>query len=292
MVIEIKELSKTYGSVKALDSLNLRLSEGIYGLLGPNGAGKSTFINLLTDNVKRETGQILCDGTDILELGGRFRSQIGYMPQQQSFYDDFTAINFLKYMAGIKGIPAKQSKAEIMELLKKVNLSESAHRKIGGFSGGMRQRVILAQALLGNPKILILDEPTAGLDPMERINIRNLIQSLASDKIILYATHVVSDIECVADSILIMKKGRLLCQKSPEELIGDVYGKVAEVNTSYDINVLKKHFAVGNMSQRQDGTVIRIVKRKSDENVEFPDNAYIIENGLNLEDVYLHYLEA
>lgn len=292
MVIEIKELSKTYGSVKALDSLNLRLNEGIYGLLGPNGAGKSTFINLLTDNVKRETGQILCDGTDILELGGRFRSQIGYMPQQQSFYDDFTAINFLKYMAGIKGIPAKQSKAEIMELLKKVNLSEAAHRKIGGFSGGMRQRVILAQALLGNPKILILDEPTAGLDPMERINIRNLIQSLASDKIILYATHVVSDIECIADSILIMKKGRLLCQKSPEELIGDVYGKVAEVNTSYDINVLKKHFAVGNMSQRQDGTVIRIVKRKSDENVEFPDNAYIIENGLNLEDVYLHYLEA
>ena len=175
MVIEIENLTKEYGNIKALDNVSLKMTEGIYGLLGPNGAGKSTLINLLTDNTKRTSGKILCDGIDILKMGAAYRTMIGYMPQQQSLYEDFTAANFLKYMAGIKGMKASEARKVIPQLLEKVHLTEAAHRKTGGFSGGMKQRLLLAQAMLSDPKILILDEPTAGLDTMERINLRNLL---------------------------------------------------------------------------------------------------------------------
>ncbi len=157
MKIEIKNLSKTYGEVKAISDLNVIFENGIYGILGPNGAGKSTMIGLITDTVGRETGQILCDGRDILEMGAQFRSMVGYMPQQQSMYDNYSAIAFLKYMAAVKGIPSKKAAEEIERLLKIVNLWEARYRRVGGFSGGMRQRVLLAQALLGSPGLLILD---------------------------------------------------------------------------------------------------------------------------------------
>ena len=228
MVIEIENLTKEYGNIKALDNVSLKLTEGIYGLLGPNGAGKSTLINLLTDNTKRTAGKILCDGIDILKMGAAYRTMIGYMPQQQSLYEDFTAANFLKYMAGIKGMKASEARKVIPQLLEKVHLTEAAHRKTGGFSGGMKQRLLLAQALLSDPKILILDEPTAGLDPMERINLRNLIKDLSVEKIIIYATHVVSDIESIADTILLLKKGKLICAKSLVDLIEEVDGKGLE----------------------------------------------------------------
>ena len=217
MQLELKSLKKTYGIVKALKGVNYTFESGIYGILGANGAGKSTMINLITDNVDRDKengGQILYDGKEILDMGKHFRKLIGYMPQQQGFYEDFSPRAFLKYMAQIKGVHKENDKGQtvkqqIDELLEIVNLTTVANRKIGEFSGGMKQRVLLAQALLGNPQILILDEPTAGLDPKERIGIRNYIAKLSKDKIILFATHVVSDIECKADRVLLLKKEKL-----------------------------------------------------------------------------------
>ncbi len=285
MEIKINDLSKTYGKTKALSHFSVTLNEGIYGILGPNGAGKSTLINLITDNVKRETGEILCDGEDILELGGRFRRTIGYMPQQQGFYDQFSARAFLKYMAGIKGIPAKDVNAQIDELLETVNLTDVAHKRIGGFSGGMKQRVLLAQALLGSPKLLILDEPTAGLDPKERINIRNFIAAQSKKRIILFATHVVSDIECIADEILLMKKGELVKKDTPANLIKSLYGKVGEIHCPIEeVESWSNKFRTGNLTQREDGVSLRIVGD------ELPAEAVDVREQINLEDVYMYYL--
>lgn len=219
MKLELKNISKCYGEKKALSNINLELKEGIYGILGSNGAGKSTMVNLITDNVKRQEGTILFDGTEILTLGKSFRQYIGYMPQQQGLYEQFSGVSFLHYIAELKGIPKKQAKNQINELLQLVNLHEDAHRRLGGYSGGMKQRILLAQALLGDPKILILDEPTAGLDPKERIRLRTFIGELGKNKIVLLATHIVSDIESIADQILLMKEGHIVKKDTPKKLI-------------------------------------------------------------------------
>lgn len=242
MELKITDLKKTYGNVKALKGINYTFTPGVYGILGANGAGKSTMINLITDNVSRDKngGSIMySDGedntvskelVDILKLGAKFRGVVGYMPQQQGFYEEFSPKAFLKYMAEIKGVKSvksvdeagnvtiKKVNQQIDELLEVVNLTSVAYKKIGGFSGGMKQRVLLAQALLGDPKILILDEPTAGLDPKERIGIRNYIAELSRDKIILFATHVVSDIECIADKVLLLKDGEIIATGTPYSL--------------------------------------------------------------------------
>lgn len=222
MKLEIKDLSKSYGDVQALKSVNLCLEPGIYGLLGPNGAGKSTLINLLTDNVKRDEGQILWNGTEILKLGKAYRKLLGYMPQQQGCYEDFSALAFLIYIGQLKGMSKKEAQQKGMELLKCVNLEEVAYKKIGEFSGGMKQRLLLAQALLNDPKILILDEPTAGVDPLERIRIRNYISEIAADKIVILATHIVSDVEAIAKEIILLKKGEVIQEKVSGNL-EDVY---------------------------------------------------------------------
>lgn len=306
MELILKNLKKTYGNVKALKGINYTFTPGVYGILGSNGAGKSTMINLITDNVKRDKngGEILfCDdnsdtaeAVDILKLGSKFRSFIGYMPQQQGYYADFTPKAFLKYMADIKGVKKKEivdnngSKSyisvneQIDKLLEIVNLTDAAYKRIGGFSGGMKQRVLLAQALLGNPKILILDEPTAGLDPKERIHIRNYIAKLSKDRIILFATHVVSDIECIADKVILLKEGQIIEAGSPVQLIDKVYGKVREINCQLeDVDNLQKKYRVGNIRQRRNGLALRIVGDT------LPEMADACSNDIDLEDVYLYY---
>ncbi|MBO5460122.1 MAG: ATP-binding cassette domain-containing protein [Lachnospira sp.] len=294
MELELKNLKKTYGTVQALKGVSYTFTAGIYGILGANGAGKSTMINLITDNVSRDGtdgGEILFDGEDILKLGKDFRALVGYMPQQQGFYEDFSPKAFLKYMAEIKGLKGKNNEGksvneQIDELIEVVNLTHVAYKKIGGFSGGMKQRVLLAQALLGNPKILILDEPTAGLDPKERIGIRNYIAELSKDKIILFATHVVSDIECIADHVLLIKKGEIVVTGTPVELIEQMHGKVAEITcTLDDVGKLQEQYKVGNIRQRRNGLALRLVGDK------LPEEAVKVEDNIDLEDVYLYYFE-
>lgn len=286
MKLEFVELTRTYGSNVALNSLSLTLTKGIYGILGPNGAGKSTLMNLITDNLKRSRGSILYDGTDILKLGRQFRKKVGYMPQQQGYYEDLSASAFLKYMAEVKGVPRREAARQIPELLKRVHLSDVAHDRVGSFSGGMKQRIMLAQALLGGPEILILDEPTAGLDPKERIRLRNFIMELSADKMILLATHVVSDIECIADKVLLMRKGNLVGQGTPMELISSLKGKVAEMPcTKHQLSELERKYPSGNVSQRRDGMVFRLVGD------EFQDGFEVIEDPIGLEDVYLYYCD-
>ena len=228
MQLEICNVKKQYKDKCAVNGVNLLLTPGVWGLLGANGAGKSTLMNLLTDNVKRDSGEILYDGKEILKMGGSYLEKVGYMPQQQGFYESFSARMFLVYMAELKGLRKKEAKKQIENLLEIVHLSHVADKKIGGFSGGMKQRVLLAQALLGDPKLLILDEPTAGLDPKERVNLRNYIHQLSQNKIILLATHVVSDVESIADRILIMKAGELVADDTPEHLVRAVDGNNLE----------------------------------------------------------------
>ena len=295
MELQLEHLSKTYGTVQALKDISYTFKPGIYGILGANGAGKSTMINLITDNVARDKGSaggsILYDGQDILKLGSRFRGIIGYMPQQQGFYEDFSPKAFLRYMAEIKGIKGKNEKGQtvkeqIDELLEVVNLTGVAYKKIGGFSGGMKQRVLLAQALLGDPDILILDEPTAGLDPKERIAIRNYIAELSRNKIILFATHVVSDIECIADYVLLLKKGEIIAMGTPVELIEKMHGKVAEITWTLDeVGKLQEKYHIGNIRQRKNGIALRLVGD------ELPDEAVMVDENIDLEDVYLYYFE-
>ena len=295
MELQLEHLSKTYGTVQALKDISYTFKPGIYGILGANGAGKSTMINLITDNVARDKGSaggsILYDGQDILKLGSRFRGIIGYMPQQQGFYEDFSPKAFLRYMAEIKGIKGKNEKGQtvkeqIDELLEVVNLTGVAYKKIGGFSGGMKQRVLLAQALLGDPDILILDEPTAGRDPKERIAIRNYIAELSRNKIILFATHVVSDIECIADYVLLLKKGEIIAMGTPVELIEKMHGKVAEITCTLDeVGKLQEKYHIGNIRQRKNGIALRLVGD------ELPDEAVMVDENIDLEDVYLYYFE-
>ncbi len=228
MQLAIKHLTKRYGSKTALDDFSYCFDAGIYGILGANGAGKTTLMNLITDNVRRDAGEILFDGTDVLKLGKRFRAVLGYMPQQQGMYPDLSARAFLLYMAELKEIPRKRAREQVEALLEMVNLQEVAYKKLGGFSGGMRQRVLLAQALLGNPSVLILDEPSAGLDPRERLRIRRYIAELASDRIVFLTTHIVSDIESIAKDVLLMKQGRIVKHGAPEALIASVGGRSLE----------------------------------------------------------------
>lgn len=286
MELELKELKKSYGDVHALRGISYKFSTGIYGILGANGAGKSTMINLITDNIIRDDdgGEVYYNGKEILQMGKEFRKKVGYMPQQQGFYEDFSPRTFLRYIAEIKGIRAKDAKMQTEELLSVVNLSKVADKKIGGFSGGMKQRVLLAQALLGKPDILILDEPTAGLDPKERIALRNYIAGLSKNKIILLATHVVSDIECIADRVLFIKKGRIVAEGTPEELINSMIGKVGEITCSLEnAESLQEKYRIGNIRQRKSGLVLRIAGDT------LPADAVLVDNNIDLEDVYLYY---
>lgn len=225
-MLKIKNLVKKYGDFIAINGISLELNEGIIGILGANGAGKSTLLNLITDNIKRTSGEILYNGTDILSLGAGYRKKVGYTPQLQGMYEDFTAGQFMRYIGALKGMKHSVCKRETVELLEVVGLKDHASKKLGSFSGGMRQRVLLAAAMLDDPEILILDEPTAGLDPEERIRLRNHIAEIATSRIVLLATHIVSDIESVAEKVILMKKGEIIKYASPRELIDEIRDKL------------------------------------------------------------------
>ncbi len=283
--LELNGLTKQYGSFTALDHVDITFTEGIYGILGANGAGKSTMMNLLTDNISRTEGEILYNGTEILELGREFRKLLGYMPQQQGYYEQMTAQTFLAYMADLKAIPRRQAREEIDNLLEVTSLSDVRHKKLGGYSGGMKQRVLLAQALLGDPKVVILDEPTAGLDPKERIRIRNFISSLSRGRIILLATHIVSDIEFISDQILMMKHGRVVGLDTPSGLLDSVASKVKEMPCDPEnLEQIQQQYRVGNVFQRGGGTWVRLVGD------DLPEEGQYVPDHLTLEDVYLYYL--
>ncbi len=289
MQFEIRNLTKRYKKVLALNDFTLTLEQGIYGILGPNGAGKSTLMNILTDNIQCDGGKILYDGNDIFEMGNDYKKIVGYMPQEQVGYPQFSAIEFLTYMAVLKGLDIKADsvKKQIMELIEIVNLTDVKDRKSGCFSGGMYRRLLLAQALLGEPKIVILDEPTAGLDPKERIAIRNTIAELAKDRIVLLATHIVSDIECIADKVILMKAGGVIQCESPSQLIQNMSGKVGVVKcTVSELKELQKKYSVSNVHQTGDGYLLHMVGDK------LPYEADLNVNDINLEDVYLYHFGA
>ncbi|MDE5873248.1 MAG: ATP-binding cassette domain-containing protein, partial [Lachnospiraceae bacterium] len=209
-MLTLNGITKKYKDKIALSDVYLELDCGIYGLLGPNGAGKSTLMNIITGNIKPTEGKVFWDGTDICRLGWEFRSLIGYAPQQQGLYNSFSGRRFLSYMAALKGISKKDAGDEIDRVLSYVNMQDAADRAIGGYSGGMKQRILIAQAILGCPKLIVLDEPTAGLDPKERVRVREQIKALSGDKIILVSTHVVSDIAPIAGEILLIRDGNII----------------------------------------------------------------------------------
>ncbi len=284
MELEIKNLTKKYGEITALNDFNIRMSNGIYGLLGPNGAGKSTLMNLLTDNVKRTSGKILYNNKEILSMGKDFRKLIGYMPQQQGYYEDLSARAFLLYMALLKGMKRREAKRKVDELLEIVNLTDSAHKKLGSFSGGMKQRALIAQALLNDPKILILDEPTAGLDPKERIRIRNFISEIAGSKIVILATHVVSDIEFIAKEVMLLKQGQLIACDTTDNLLNRIENMVCEVTVrDGEVEQFEKKYNVSNIFRNGDKVIARVVS----DNLPAEFEKQIVRP--NLEDLYLYF---
>ena len=282
MHLQINNLTKIYGKKTALDNFSYDFTDGIYGLLGPNGAGKSTLMKMITHNLKPTSGEIIADGKNAAQLGGEYRKLLGFMPQQQSVYPDFTLTRFLYYMAGLKGLSKKEAEPQINSLIERVNLTGYAKAKLGGFSGGMRQRALLAQALLGDPKIVILHEPTAGLDPKERISLRNLIAETAFDKIVIIATHVVPDIEFIAKEVLLLSGGKITDSGTASELCSEIDGKVFEILTEQSsLAEIQRRMLVANITHENDKRCVRVI---SNDLPEFENRPV----PPTLEDLYLY----
>lgn len=281
MRLEIKNVSKQYPATLALDSFSAELTNGLYGLLGPNGAGKTTLISIITTLLQPSAGTVLYDGKPV---GGRdYMKILGYLPQYPRFYPNFTAQEFLMYMAAMKGIAKKAAKPRIAELLEQVNLTEHRDKKIGAFSGGMRQRLGIAQAILNDPEILILDEPTAGLDPKERVRFRNIISRLSSNRIIILATHIVSDLEFAAKEVILLKEGKLLKKASPLALQASVAGKVWSVQADEEeLEQYMARYVIANAAVSGGTYALRIISGQK------PHEKAISEQP-RLEDVYLYY---
>jgi len=288
MRLEIRNVSKIYSGKKVLSNIYCEFNAGIYGILGPNGAGKSTLMNIISDNLSADEGNVLYDGNLINEMGREYRKKLGYMPQQQRMYMGFSVIRFMYYMGTLRGMTKKEIVDRSEAVLKQVNMWEHKGKKLGELSGGMRQRVLLAQTILDNPEILLLDEPTAGLDPEERIRIRNLISKISLNRIVLYSTHVVSDIEFIADKIICLKKGVLIAQNEPIELYKELDGKVFLVELCEDeLSMLPAGCIISSMAKtREKKLQVRIITDNPLNGVE------CLPVSANLEDVYLSLFQG
>lgn len=289
MELCLSGIKKSYnnGKTYAVDGVTATFTPGVYGLLGPNGAGKSTLMNIITQNLKTNSGTVTLDGVPIDHMGADYRSLLGYMPQQQTLYDDFTGERFLWYMAALKGLDKKQAKEAVSRTLDVVNLREERYKKLKSYSGGMKQRVLIAQALLNDPKLLIMDEPTAGLDPKERIRIRNFISEVSKDKIVLLSTHVVSDVEFISKEILVMRSGQIRARGTPQSLLDGMNGRVFEVLVTPDEQAAYEGagYKLSNIMLTQDRICLRIVSDIR------PQIGQVRTVYPNLEDVYLYLAE-
>jgi ABC-type multidrug transport system ATPase subunit len=281
----IDSLSKKYSSSTwGLKNVSLQLRPGVLGLLGPNGAGKSTLMRILATVTRPSNGRVRWNDIDTLTTPDPLRSVLGYLPQDFGVYPNLSAIEFLQYIAAVKGLDSASARKRIDELLSVVNLTDARNRPLGGYSGGMRQRVGIAQALLNDPQLLIVDEPTAGLDPEERVRFRNLLSELSGERIVILSTHIVSDIEAIATDIAILSQGQLLAHDSPEALLASVNGKVWEVLVpSAQFPALQQQHLVSSTAHRSDGVHVRVVS-----NTPPLPHATLLEPSL--EDAYLAHV--
>lgn len=287
MKLTIENLGKRYRrDFWGLKDFSLEIQSGILGLLGPNGAGKSTFMRMLATIMKPTEGTIVWNGVDVVKSPDKMRAVLGYLPQDFGVYPNLNAVEFLEYMAAIKGLDGPSSQRRIDELLQVVNLVEAAKRPLGGYSGGMRQRIGIAQALLNDPQLLIVDEPTVGLDPEERVRFRNLLSDLSGERIVILSTHIVSDVEATASRIVLIDNGRLLRVDLPENLLQELEGKVWEWSVSSErlVTLKQKHIVSGTI-RRSDGVQVRVVSESQPE----PDAKNIPPS---LEDAYLYFIEG
>ena len=285
MKLTITDLGKQYRTdLWGLRNFSLNIKPGILGLLGPNGAGKSTFLRMLATITKPTDGTILWNDVDIVKSPDTLRLVLGYLPQDFGVYPNLNAVEFLEYMAAIKGLDSATARKRIDELLLLVNLKDAAKRPLGGYSGGMKQRVGIAQALLNDPQLLIVDEPTVGLDPEERVRFRNLLSDLSGERIVILSTHIVSDVEATATRIVLVNKGKLLCESAPEELLQELEGKVWEWSVlSDDLAVLKQKHIVSGTIRKSDGVQVRVVSATR-------PNPQAGSVDPNLEDAYLYFV--
>jgi ABC-2 type transport system ATP-binding protein len=259
--LAIHNVSKNYGGkLWALRNFSLELQPGVLGLLGPNGAGKTTLMSILATITRATQGAVTWNGADLAANPNALRAVLGYLPQDFGVYPNLNAVEFLEYLAAVKGLDAATAKRRIDALLDLVNLTDARKRPLGGFSGGMKQRVGIAQALLNDPQLLIVDEPTAGLDPEERVRFRNLLSDLAGERIVILSTHIVSDVEATATDIALISQGTLVAHAAPEELLRQVEGKVWEwVIPSPDLNAARQTYLISNTSRRSDGVHARVL---------------------------------
>ena len=283
MELLLDRLTKHYGSKTAVEQVSAALEPGVYGLLGANGAGKTTLMRMLCAILEATSGEVYLDGKNIVTMGADYRNVLGYLPQDFGYYPGYTAAEFLMYISALKGVPKKIAKKRSRELLEEVGLSDVADKKIRTFSGGMKQRVGIAQALLNQPDILILDEPTAGLDPKERVRFRNLLSDYAGDKIVILSTHIVSDIEAIADEVLLMKNGKFVLQGAVPDLIRKVDGKVWELAVApEEAKRWQAKLTVANLRHEGRQVVLRMISDRR------PDEAAVLCEA-TLEDLYLYY---
>ncbi|QEK11828.1 ABC transporter ATP-binding protein [Crassaminicella thermophila] len=285
--LELKNLTKTYGTKNANSNITITFENGVYGLLGPNGAGKTTLMKQITTLIEPSKGEIIYNGKNIKELDEKYRDLIGYLPQDFGVYKNFSAKQFLQYVAALKGLSGKYARKKIDKLLKLVGLYEVRNKAVGKFSGGMKRRVGIAQALLNDPKILVLDEPTAGLDPQERARFRNLISQMSKEKIIILSTHIISDIESIAKETIMIKDGAILMKGSHKDILLGMEGKVYRIKTDSENEVyeIQNKYKVVNIQRGVNDVELRIIS----DNVPQYKETKAVEP--KFEDVYMFYFD-